>query len=172
MTGPGSSSVITNERAFKWWDYPAFIFLSLLSLWAIFSFLFHWFSYEDWLVYPVSFLLMTVLLVVILANNQGRWFLLPYMRKPRPVRTRAGWKVAAVTTFVPGGESLEMLEGTVNALVSLDYPHDTWVLDEGDDEKVSGALPEDLERAILAGKSFPSIKPRGYLSVGLKARQL
>ena len=29
-----------------------------------------------------------------------------------------------------------MLEGTVKALIGLDYPHDTWVLDEGDDEKV------------------------------------
>ena len=79
---------------------------------------------------------MTVLFVVILANNQSRWFLLPYMKKPQPMRARPGWKVAVVTTFVPGAESLEMLEGTVKALVSMDYPHDTWILDEGNDEKV------------------------------------
>jgi len=29
-----------------------------------------------------------------------------------------------------------MLEETVRALVALDYPHDTWVLDEGDDDRV------------------------------------
>jgi len=33
-------------------------------------------------------------------------------------------------------EPLEMLEETVAALVALDYPHDTWVLDEGNDEEV------------------------------------
>ena len=37
-----------------------------------------------------------------------------------------------VTTFVPGEESLELLEHSLAALVALEYPHDTWVLDEGD----------------------------------------
>ena len=46
------------------------------------------------------------------------------------------WKVAVATTFVPDSEPLEMLEATVKALVDLDYPHDTWVLDEGDEEAV------------------------------------
>ena len=29
-----------------------------------------------------------------------------------------------------------MLEETIRALIALDYPHDTWVLDEGDDDHV------------------------------------
>jgi hypothetical protein len=44
--------------------------------------------------------------------------------------------VGVATTFVPGGEPIEMLERTVRALVTMDYPHDTWVLDEGDDPEV------------------------------------
>jgi cellulose synthase (UDP-forming) len=47
-----------------------------------------------------------------------------------------GWRVGVATTFVPGAEPLGMLEETVGALVAMDYPHDTWVLDEGDDSAV------------------------------------
>ncbi len=67
---------------------------------------------------------------------EARWFALPLMRRPRPVPPGADWRVAVVTTFVPEFEPLAMLEETVAALVALEYPHDTWVLDEGDDEQV------------------------------------
>jgi len=135
MTGVSFSPIIS-ERVLKRRDYPVFILLSMLSLFAIGIFLLHWFSYQDWLAYPVSFSLMTLSLLAILLNHQGRWFLLLSMSKPKPVAPSAGLKVAVVTTFVPGAEPLEMLEQTVKALVTLDYPHDTWVLDEGDDEGV------------------------------------
>jgi len=58
------------------------------------------------------------------------------LRRPPPPPPRAGWWVGVATTFVPGAEALEMLEVTVQALVALAYPHDTWVLDEGDDARV------------------------------------
>jgi cellulose synthase (UDP-forming) len=135
MTATPPRSVVP-EKVIKGRDYAGFILLSILSFVAIAFFCFHWFSSEDWLLYPVSFSLMTLILVATLLNNQGRWYLLLYMRKPKPVAPRAGLKVAVATTFVPGGESLEMLEQTVQALVKLDYPHDTWVLDEADDERV------------------------------------
>ena len=86
---------------------------------------------------------MTLMLLVVLANNQGRWFLLLFMKRPVPIVARPGRKVAAITTFVPEGESLEMLEESVKALLALDYPHDTWVLDEGDDERAK-AMCQDL----------------------------
>jgi len=49
---------------------------------------------------------------------------------------RSTWKVGVATTFVPGAEPIEMLEETVRGLIALDYPHDTWVLDEGGDDQV------------------------------------
>jgi cellulose synthase (UDP-forming) len=45
----------------------------------------------------------------------------------------AGLRVAFITTFVPGSESIEMLRRTLISIVRADYPHDTWLLDEGDD---------------------------------------
>jgi len=142
------------ERIFQWWDYPGFTFLTIWSLWALYSFLVYWFSNPDWSSQPVSYSILTIMLLVILTNNQGRWFLLPCMKKPKPLSAKPGCKVAVVTTFVPGAEPLEMLEKTVNALVSLDYAHDTWVLDEADDDAVK-ALCARLGVHYFSRKLFP-----------------
>jgi hypothetical protein len=42
-----------------------------------------------------------------------------------------------VTTFVPGAESIDMLAQSLLAMRAIDYPHDTWVLDEGDSSEVA-----------------------------------
>jgi cellulose synthase/poly-beta-1,6-N-acetylglucosamine synthase-like glycosyltransferase len=147
------SRLVITEKVFEWWDYPIFGALSILGVLAILSLLAHWFSVQDWIAHPVSFSLMTLILLVILANNQGRWFLLPYMRQPGRVMPGPGWKVAVVTTFVPSAEPVEMLEQTVKALVRLDYPHDTWVLDEEDDEQVR-ALCQRLGARHFSRKPF------------------
>jgi len=126
----------SNTAVFQWWDYPLFICLTCLKLVLMFSFVWSWFSFQDWLHYPLSFLVMTGMLFFVLLNNQTRWLTLPYMQCPSPIMARPGWKVAVVTTFVPGAEPFEMLEETVRALVALDYPHDTWILDEGDTDQV------------------------------------
>jgi hypothetical protein len=47
-----------------------------------------------------------------------------------------GLTVGVATTFVPSAEPIEMLAETVAGLVAMDYPHDTWVLDEGNDPAV------------------------------------
>lgn len=58
---------------------------------------------------------------------------------PDPVSTR----VAFITTYVPGSEPIGMLSQTLQAIKAVDYPHDTWVLDEGDNPDVR-ALCEQL----------------------------
>lgn len=59
--------------------------------------------------------------------------------KPQPEespRPKPGSKVAFVTTFVPASESVDLLHKTLPAMVRANYAHDTWLLDEGDDEEV------------------------------------
>lgn len=51
---------------------------------------------------------------------------------PPPV----GLRVAFITTFVPSSEPIDLLLDTLPAMRDADYPHDTWVLDEGGDEQV------------------------------------
>jgi hypothetical protein len=65
-----------------------------------------------------------------------RWMALWQMRRPLPMTPEPGLRVAVATTFVPDAEPIGMLEQALRALVALEYPHDTWVLDEGDDSRV------------------------------------
>lgn len=144
---------VLTQKVFKWWDYPVFILLTGLSMSAIAYFFSYWFSFKDWLYYPVSFSIMTFILVVILGNRLGQWFLLPYMRRPIPMTPRPSWKVGVATTFVAGEEPLEMLEKTVQGLIAMQYPHDTWVLDEEDDDEVK-ALCRRLGANHFSRKNF------------------
>jgi cellulose synthase (UDP-forming) len=135
LRGETAPTVLT-ERVFGWWDYVLLGSLSCLGLAAIAYFLSWWFRLSEWDTYPALMVILTLMLLVILVNHQGRWYLLLWMRRPRLIPPKPHWKVAVVTTFVESAEPIEMLEETVRALTTLDYPHDTWVLDEADHEQV------------------------------------
>lgn len=113
-----------------------FSILTALSLLAMTAFLLAWVRLEAWKDDPVMISVLSMIVLVILGNAYGRWLLLPQMKKPRTVEARSGWKVGVVTTFVPDVEPFYLLENTLKALVALDYLHETWVLDEGDDDRV------------------------------------
>jgi cellulose synthase/poly-beta-1,6-N-acetylglucosamine synthase-like glycosyltransferase len=84
-----------------------------------------------------TYIVATLLVAYQLTAWLLRWMALPRMRRPSsPPPTPPDTRIATVTTFVPGAESLEMLELTLRALVAMDLPHDTWVLDEGDEAAV------------------------------------
>lgn len=127
---------VINNPVFAWWDYPLFLVLTGLALSAVLYSAMYWFSSSLWRAHPILCSLITFVGAVIIVNHFGRWFLLLLMKKPVPIAARAGWNVGVVTTFVPGVESHAMLEKTLTALVAMDYPHDTWVLDEGDTAEV------------------------------------
>jgi len=129
-------TTVMAERVFKRRDYWIFAVLTVALVAASAYFFIYWFSLRDWLYYPIPFVLMTGGLLLYLLHYLSRWLSLPTMRRPLPMTPRPDWKVGVATSFVPGTESIEMLEETVRALVAMDYPHETWVLDEGDDEQV------------------------------------
>ncbi len=127
---------VKSEKVFNKWDYPMFIVLTSLSFVSTLYFVWQWISFQDWKYYPVTFSVLSLLLVTKLSNTQARWFSLPFMRRPKPLIALRHWKLGVVTTVVPSAESLEMLEETIKALIALDYPHDSWILDEGDDTRI------------------------------------
>jgi cellulose synthase (UDP-forming) len=145
---------VQSEKVFKPWDYPLFAVLTAASFAAILYFMAGWFAHEDWYARPLAFWGLTLIITSRLAINQFRWWSLPFMRKPLPMAARPDWKVGVATTFVPGAESIDMLQTTVRALVALDYPHDTWVLDEGDDAAVA-SLCAKLGAFHFSRKKFP-----------------
>lgn len=129
-------TTMMTDPIFKRWDYPIFAALTVAILATLAYFLVYWFSRRDWMYYPLPFALMTGGFLLYLFLYLMRWFCLPFMRRPFPMIPQSGWKVGVATTFVPDAESIEMLEETVRGLVAMDYPHETWVLDEGDDDQV------------------------------------
>ena len=148
------------DKLFTRTDKIAFALLTCLSVAAIVYFLAHWVAFRDWLTHPGTFLILTFIVFFKVANSLVRWFTLPLMKRPHVIVPSNGLKVAVVTTIVPGAESLEMLEETVSALVALDYAHDTWVLDEGDDDEVK-ALCRRGGALHFSRKNLPQYRTDG-----------
>lgn len=136
MSSAGGRRSVANERVFRRWDYPLFAVLTALNLGALLVVFAFWFSPSSWEHNPALYVLITIPFLFALAMFESRWILLPLMRRPRHMAASSEWKVGVATTFVPGAEPIEMLERTLRELVAMDYPHDTWVLDEGDDDNV------------------------------------
>lgn len=132
--GPGAA--VRKVSVFRWWDYALYFLLTFLVLYSTFSFFDHWVNRGQWFHHPVIYFVVTLMLIVILLNNLGKWVLLIFMKKPIAMQPELTLKVAAVTTIALRGEAIEMLEETVKAMVRMDFAHDTWVLDEEDDPRV------------------------------------
>ncbi len=66
-------------------------------------------------------------------NELFVWIVSLFMRNSTYIPAVPGYKIAFLTAFVPGKEPYEVLDKTLNAMVNCDYPHETWLLDEGND---------------------------------------
>jgi cellulose synthase (UDP-forming) len=89
------------------------------------------------------------------------WLLCGLIRSYRqPPRPPAGLRVAFITTFVPSSEPLDMLRHTVRSMLAADYPHDTWVLDEGNDPGAR-ALCARLGAYHFSRKGIPELNTNG-----------
>src|SRR5206468_2967560 len=127
---------VTSERVFTAADRRLFALLTTVSVGATLGAVWSWLHEQPWTDHPLAAGLLTTVLLAGLAMYHARWLTLPSMRRPTHMPARQGWKVGVATTFVPGAETIEMLEETLSAIVAIEYPHDAWVLDEGDDDEV------------------------------------
>ncbi len=124
--------------------FQRFIFslLVIVGIALTFAFGLWWFSYTH---VPQNFggffhifdLLIFALLSYIvwfqIATEIMLWMIADKIKKPVCEAPIAGRKVAFITTFVPGTESHDLLHKILPSLRQVDYEHDTWLLDEGDD---------------------------------------
>ncbi len=58
------------------------------------------------------------------------------MRRPAHRPAPVGVRVAVITPCVPACESHEVIERQLRAIAEIEYPHDSWVLDESGDPEV------------------------------------
>jgi cellulose synthase (UDP-forming) len=64
------------------------------------------------------------------------WRFVRKMKRPVEVEPRTDMRVAMITLCVPSSESLDVIEQQLVALGEVDYPHDSWILDEGASDEV------------------------------------
>lgn len=154
---------VTNRRVFGPADWALFVAFAAVNLAAVALLVTRLASKVD----AVSAVVIAPSLVA-LAGFLARWFSLPLMRVPEPMEAEPGGRVAAATTFAPGVEPLDMVRRTVAALVAMDHPHDTWVLDEGDDPAVR-SLCEELGAHHFSRRHHPEYQqPSGTFEARTK----
>jgi cellulose synthase (UDP-forming) len=113
--------------------------LIVLPLWLVSSaFLWSWWlsSTRDataYLYIPLTFALVYEYLVL----PSAFLYFVTKAKKP-PVRRRAqkDLKVAVITLCVPSQESISIVERQLKAMSKITYPHDSWILDEGNDKNI------------------------------------
>ena len=110
---------IENEIVLRHSDRTVFWCLTVLSSIAILWSVSAWIFTVDWARHPIIFAGITGVGLALLSLNQAHWFILLFMKRPRPMTPEKGWRVAVVTTIVPTFESIDMLEATLKALVGL-----------------------------------------------------
>ena len=145
---------VTNERVLGRRDIAPFLVLASASMGALGYIAWYWLFGESRSAENPLLWLTAALFFPSVIFYELRFLALPLMVRPRHLPPADGLRVAAVTTFVPEAEPLEMLEETLCALVAMDYPHDTWVLDEGDWPDVK-ALCEQYGALHFSRKNRP-----------------
>ena len=90
----------------------------------------------------ILFFLLTFVLFLNTILKIANWKILQKMSSPKWLRPELNKKVAFLTCFVPGDEPIEMLKKTLIAIKEVRYPHDTWVLDEGNTPEVKELCEE------------------------------
>jgi cellulose synthase/poly-beta-1,6-N-acetylglucosamine synthase-like glycosyltransferase len=73
-----------------------------------------------------------------LLQNLAVWVYTMHAKDPIPVDPPIGWRVAMLTTIVPGKEPIDLVERTLRKMLQVAYcgTVDVWILDEGDDPAV------------------------------------
>jgi len=104
------------------------------------------------------------------------WFFVGRMRRPEHRPAPPGLRVAMITPCVPSHESLEVIEDQLRALVAVDYPHDSWILDEGGLEAIRALADrygaryftrKDVERFNQPGPPFMAKTKAGNVNAWL-----
>ena len=57
-------------------------------------------------------------------------------KRPEPVSAPANKRVAVISLCVPSMESSDIVENQLRAMSQITYPHDSWILDEGNNPKI------------------------------------
>ncbi len=140
---PKNTKFILTRRATSQ-TYARLLF-STFALILVTSFAVWWFSllhvpqnFQGWwrLVDIFLFLLVSYVIWHPIVMEVLTWCIASHIRDVPTQKPVPGMKVAFITTIVPKNEPIELLHKCLPAMVRAKYKHDTWLLDEGNDEEV------------------------------------
>lgn len=83
----------------------------------------------------VLFLIVSYIIWHPIIMTGFNWLVASHIIDRKSSKPQKGLKVAFLTTFVPDSESIDLLHQCLPAMVKADYPHDTWLLDEGNSKE-------------------------------------
>jgi cellulose synthase (UDP-forming) len=141
---PAFQKVIKIPVIRTWWESAITYILLISGFISVIIFGYWWFQDGNiarnfsGLGHIFDFLLFALLTFVVwyqIVNEMLAWELVFSMARPGYIEPKDGLKVALCTAFVPGKEPYDVLEETLKAMAKVRYPHDNWLLDEGDDLK-------------------------------------
>jgi cellulose synthase (UDP-forming) len=115
--------------------YSGLVFISLFALGYLASWWFHPVRMHYYIVNPALFWLLSYIAIFVIVIYILSWYALSTMERPVHIPASSGKKVAMVTTYVPA-DSIDLLEDTLRMMVQVQYPHDTYVLDEANDPEL------------------------------------
>jgi cellulose synthase (UDP-forming) len=148
-------TAVRSERVLRGFAKLAFGLLTPLLFAAELMFIAMVFLAGDWRGEPVQSALFTATCLLYVLNPLVRWLLLAQMKAPVKTPPAEGLRVAMVTTYVAGAEPIEMLERTLRAFAKVNYPHETWVLDESNDAAMQ-ELCAALNVSYFSRKEYPA----------------
>lgn len=144
FTEKAQGITIQKRSPFSKKEFVVYNILVICGIIAIVNYGLWWFNFSHVSVnhisiYSINLFLFALLSFVIwfgLFQRLGIWFIMYFMKKPVYIAPEKGLKIAMLTCFVPGKEPYQLLENTLSSMVAVTYPHDSWVLDEGNDPVV------------------------------------
>ncbi len=140
-----TSTSVKTKPALTQWQFSVYILLVLIGAAIVSVFGWWWFALSnvpqnfEGVMHGLDFILFALLSYVVwyqICNELLTWVNALFMRHPVPMEPAKNLKVALLTAFVPSKEPIDVLENTIIAMKAVRYPHDTWVLDEGNDSAV------------------------------------
>lgn len=159
------NDVVVKTNVFTASSRAFYIVLVSLELFFLLSYIFWWFNPghipSNWgslfhIFDVVVFALLSFVVFIGTLVRLGSWFALFFASRPKHITPQKGLKVAFLTCYVPGKEPIDMLITTLQAMRGVRYPHDTWVLDEGDSSEVGEICK------ILGVKHFSRLEVSKY----------
>jgi cellulose synthase (UDP-forming) len=135
------------SRAVRFEPVPSFSVLTasqrrlivlLISAWIVANLVFWvWWLRPDHVANKAMFTIFTVAFAYEMVVLPSLYmYYVSCMRRPFPVSAPQGLQVAMITPCVPAKESMDVIREQLVALNQVVYPHDSWILDEGNDPLV------------------------------------